>query len=162
MVDTRVVRRSMLNPSMAKSNDKLMDQEEPVDTEQNPGCILFDSRLIKGDVFANPIVTVTGNQHENRRQSNRRSSGSRLVTTPPPVKGRKHVGVQTEGTGRIDVGVSQLFMSVRSCAQHDSQSSLQDQVDEFWREALPEVGPTANSDVVGGIQKENVAPAGGN
>lgn len=87
MVDTRVVRRSQFNVSIA--------QMQVENDEQQPGCILFDSRLIKGDVFANPVVTVTtSRQSSSERWKHPRSR--RLVGTPPPVKGRRHASVQTD------------------------------------------------------------------
>mmetsp|Transcript_35717 Transcript_35717/g.76287 ORF Transcript_35717/g.76287 Transcript_35717/m.76287 type:complete len:129 (-) Transcript_35717:161-547(-) len=55
MVDTRVVRRSSFNP-MANNSKTCLESGTVL---QQPNCILFDSRLIKGDVFTNPIVTVT-------------------------------------------------------------------------------------------------------
>ena len=90
MVDTRVVRRSIFNPSMVKNNSA-----EESSTE--PGCILFDSRLIRGDVFANPIVTVTGGQQSDDENQKRNDACSRrAISTPPPVKGRHHAEVQTD------------------------------------------------------------------
>mmetsp|Transcript_42309 Transcript_42309/g.76325 ORF Transcript_42309/g.76325 Transcript_42309/m.76325 type:complete len:187 (+) Transcript_42309:61-621(+) len=130
MVDTRVVRRNPFNPSRAK-HDNVMQSDN---TDQQPGCILFDSRLIKGDIFANPIVTVTGghecNDGENRKEADSRGAsacGRRAMSTPPPVKGRHHVSVQTDHFDMIDAGISQPLMSVTSCAQTDLLCSLQDQ-----------------------------------
>lgn len=117
-------RRSTFNPS---KNDDAMETD-------NTGCILFDSRLIKGDIFASPIVTVTGqhqcNDGENRKEADSRGAsacGRRAMSTPPPVKGRHHVSVQTDHVDMIDAGISQPSMSVTSCAQTDLLCSLQDQ-----------------------------------
>mmetsp|Transcript_7257 Transcript_7257/g.18036 ORF Transcript_7257/g.18036 Transcript_7257/m.18036 type:complete len:202 (+) Transcript_7257:156-761(+) len=119
MVDTRVVgpcvvRRSTLNGTTVKKN-----ASEHSNEDQRPGCILFDSRLIRGDVFANPIVTVTGQQHENKKRGRGTSAfGHRAMTTPPPVKGRRHVSVQTDDIDTSTVGAcKQSPATLESCVQ---------------------------------------------
>ena len=89
MVDSRVVRRSTL---MVRNKNEV----ERSSGDKVPGCILFDSRLIKGDIFANPIVTVTGGSPNKKQGRPSSSHGHRVITTPPPVKGRRHVSVQTD------------------------------------------------------------------
>jgi hypothetical protein len=55
MSDSRVVRRSTFNPAVAKKVDNKTGQ-----------CIIFDTRLMKGNVFASPIITVIDTVKENR------------------------------------------------------------------------------------------------
>ena len=59
MVDSRVVRRSIFSSSLKNAGvlDPHCSGASGEGTEQSH-YILFDSRLIKGDVFASPIVTV--------------------------------------------------------------------------------------------------------
>ena len=67
--------------------------------EQQHGCILFDSRLIKNnDVFSNPIITITTEQQRQckERKTKQEASARKLVSTPPPVKGRRHFSCQTD------------------------------------------------------------------
>ena len=77
MVDT--VRRSIFNTSV-----------------QNSGISGFGTRLdqrLRGgnnSVFTNPIVKVTGCGNEDAADRKRK------VRTPPPVKGREHVCLQTD------------------------------------------------------------------
>ncbi|KAL9188355.1 hypothetical protein ACHAXT_006733 [Thalassiosira profunda] len=88
MVDARVIRRSILANKTNASNEANGHQQ---------GCVLFDSRLIKGDVFANPIVTVPPGITEKRSgKPAGRSPECRQIATPPPVTGRLHVSVQTD------------------------------------------------------------------
>lgn len=71
-----------------------VDDTEPDSVDQQPESTLFDSRLIKNDIFANPIVTVKGQpqQHKDQSQSRQKKNDS----TPPPVKGRAHISIQTD------------------------------------------------------------------
>mmetsp|Transcript_2439 Transcript_2439/g.5152 ORF Transcript_2439/g.5152 Transcript_2439/m.5152 type:complete len:168 (-) Transcript_2439:363-866(-) len=123
MVDTRVIRKSTFNASTAENTNAMESNEQS-------GCILFDSRLINGDVFANPIVTVTGQQHsngENQKQASRGTSacGRRTMSTPPPVKGRCHISVQTDGdTDTIEIDACEQSSLAVSCAQTDLQCLL--------------------------------------
>lgn len=140
MVDTRVVRRSTFNPFLAKNMNDYVMEESSTDSadHQQPGCILFDSRLIKGEVFANPIVTVSHLQQGNDDQKRPKSAcGIQTMPTPPPVKGRHHISVQTDDDKDMRElwGCEQYsFMSVASCAQTDLQCSLlgHESVEE-WR-----------------------------
>ena len=138
MVDTRVVRRSIFNPSMVKNNSA-----EESSTE--PGCILFDSRLIRGDVFANPIVTVTaGQQSQNHDENQKRNDAfsRRAISTPPPVKGRHHAEVQTDEYPDMN--------ETLSCAEaHCPDDTITDQAPEpLANEGCHELE----------MQKENLAP----
>ena len=66
--------------------------------DQQPGSISFDNRLIKNDKFANPIITVKGQpqQHSSKDESKSRDVKKRKDSTPPPVKGRQHISIQTD------------------------------------------------------------------
>ena len=56
MTDSRVVRRSMFNPSVGIDNSKKVNH---IRNESESGrCIVFDKRLMNRNVFASPIVTV--------------------------------------------------------------------------------------------------------
>ncbi|KAL7536313.1 hypothetical protein ACHAXR_007076 [Thalassiosira sp. AJA248-18] len=103
MVDTRVVRRT---PTLFNASMALAKKHDSNEMDQVSSCILFDSRLIKGDVFANPIVTVTGNHQGNdESQKEGNKSARRTISTPPPVKGRRHISVQTDDTDRLTQGI---------------------------------------------------------
>ena len=96
MVDTRVVRRRTFNASSTKNaEDTKLSTEQP--------CISFDRRLILGDIFANPIITVTGEDAKKQTMKRPAECGQRTISTPPPVKGRHHVSVQTDDTDTIGV-----------------------------------------------------------
>ena len=89
MVDTRVVRRRTFNASSIKNaEDMKLSTEQPS----------FDRRLIIGDIFANPIITVTGKDAKKQTMKGPAECGQRTISTPPPVKGRHHVSVQTDDT----------------------------------------------------------------
>ena len=89
MVDTRVVRRRTFNASSIKNaEDMKLSTEQPS----------FDRRLIIGDIFANPIITVTGKDAKKQTMKGPAACGQRTISTPPPVKGRHHVSVQTDDT----------------------------------------------------------------
>lgn len=123
-------RQRILNPSTANTSENVTSAE--TEDQQPPGCILFDSRLIKGDVFANPIVTVTGQLQCNADEKNEAGRGAsergrRAVSTPPPVKGRHHVLVQTDYDEMAEAGLCAHSMTVTSCAQTVLQCWLQDQ-----------------------------------
>lgn len=63
------------------------------------GCVIFDSRLMTGDMFANPIVKVQRRpqQQEAPNPDDAAPPCSRSsLSTPPPVKGRHHASVQTD------------------------------------------------------------------
>lgn len=100
MVDTRVVRRRTFDASLTKNAAEFNSSAD------QPGCILFDRRLIIGDIFANANPTIRANA-ENAKQKRAAARGTRTVSTPPPVKGRCHVSVQT-----VDD-----IETVESCAQ---------------------------------------------
>lgn len=85
MVDTRVVRRSIFNSTHKAQNS----------WQQSNATVHFDRRLLGGSLFANPIVKVTGCGNETSRERKKK------VCTPSPVKGRKHVCIQTD-TKTID------------------------------------------------------------
>ena len=85
MVDTRVVRRSIFSTPKTQNSQ----------IASNNTTVHFDRRLLGGSLFANPIVKVTGGGNEVIRERKKK------VCTPSPVKGRKHVCIQTD-TERID------------------------------------------------------------
>jgi len=61
------------------------------------------------DKFANPIVTVKEQpqQHNSKDESkSRQDAKKRNVSTPPPVKGRAHMSIQTDGYNETDTVVS--------------------------------------------------------
>ena len=62
-------------------------------------------------MFANPIVTVRTEREEKREKE----FESKKICTPPPVKGRHHVSVQTDSIG----GVEQLTSDEASPLQRD-------------------------------------------
>ena len=102
MVDSRVVRLNTFHrTSENNTNAKLFRTQQPVTMQ-------FDSRLIMDDIFANPIVTISGEDADNEQQSVEKKKtgcgGERPVTsTPPPVQGRRHMSVQTVGDAdRVD------------------------------------------------------------
>lgn len=86
MADTRVVRRSIFNNS----------------TQNNTGkggfgtkYTTFDRRLVDyNSMFANPIVKVTGGKDASASERKKKVTPT---STPPPVKGRHHVCIQTDG-----------------------------------------------------------------
>ena len=81
-----------------------IDTEHDCSVDQQSESIVFDSRLIKNDVFANPIVTVKG---QPRQQSkSRQDTKKRNDSTPPPVKGRAHMSIQTDDYEDFDAVVS--------------------------------------------------------
>jgi len=125
MVDTRVVRRRTFNASSIKNAEDMK-----LSTEQ-PSCISFDRRLMLGDIFANPppppsseagsIVrtrrfSFTGEDAKKQTMKGPAARGQRTISTPPPVKGRQHVSVQTYDTD-TDVGACERAKSIESCAQ---------------------------------------------
>ena len=81
--------------SFGSRNNQLQSADD-----QHHGCILFDSRLIKNnDVFANPIITITTEQQRQCKEQKKKQEASarnKLVSTPPPVKGRRHFSCQTD------------------------------------------------------------------
>lgn len=119
MVDTRVVRRRTFNASSTKN-----DADAKFSTDQ-PGCIKFDSRLMSCDIFANPIVTVT-DEDAKKQVKETPACGRRTVSTPPPVKGRRHISVQTvDDTDTSDVGACERANLIESCTQTISRCTLQ-------------------------------------
>lgn len=120
MVDTRIVRRSVLfDGSMAKGFENCND-----DTDRKSGCILFDSRLTKGDKFANPIVTVT-DPRQGSKGNDQKTRKSGPLSTPPPVKGRNHVSVQTDDdTSFFDQ--SMLVTSAHELQAIDSSQTIEE------------------------------------
>ena len=85
MVDTRVVRRSIFSTNNAQKNTRFTGWE------QSTPYILFDKRLIDGNsLYANPIVKVSvAGGNANVKELKKKYSAS-------PVKGRKHVCIQTD------------------------------------------------------------------
>jgi len=77
--------------------------------DQQPGSISFDSRSIKNDIYANPVVTVKGQpqQHNGKDESkSRQDTKKRNDSTPPPVKGRAHMSIQTDDYNDADAVAS--------------------------------------------------------
>ena len=104
MVDTRVVRRSIFSTRKAQNS-------QIAGWKQSNTTIQIDRRLIGGNsLFANPIVKVIGGEKEVVRERKKK------VCTPSPVKGRKHVCIQTDRE-RID----ECFVDVKS--PFESQAS---------------------------------------
>jgi hypothetical protein len=118
MVDTRVVRRRTFNASSTKNTADMK-----FSTEQ-PGCFLFDRRFILGDIFADPIVTVTGEDANKQTKKEIADGGQRIISTPPPVKGRRHISVQTVDDTKVCA--CERSESIESCAQTVLRCSLQD------------------------------------
>jgi len=84
MVDTRVVRRSIFNTPKAQNSHIAWWQ-------QANSTVQFDRRLFDGNsLFANPIVKVTSDGDADVQERKKK------VCTPSPVKGRKHVCIQTD------------------------------------------------------------------
>jgi len=88
-------------------------EDSACSVNQQPGSISFDSRLIKNDsprhIFANPIVTVKEQpqQHNSKDESkSRQDAKKRKDSTPPPVKGRQHISIQTDDYNDTDTVVS--------------------------------------------------------
>ena len=105
MSDTRVVRRSTFIAATAKNNIN-NNTTYCGGNDKQPGCVIFDSRLIKGDVFANPVVTV--NQHQQGNNDDAKTihkNRQRAISTPPPVKGRRHISIQTDDNAGGDTSV---------------------------------------------------------
>ena len=117
MVDSRVVRLNTFHrTSENNTNAKLFRTQQPVTMQ-------FDSRLIMDDtIFANPIVTISGEDADNKQQSVERKTagcgGERPVTsTPSPVKGRRHISVQTVGdSDRMDADAGEAESTIMECA----------------------------------------------
>ena len=64
------------NANSGKQQRQQNQQQQPHYQQQSSnGCILFDSRLIKGNIFANPIITVTktipNEEHLQEKEKNR-------------------------------------------------------------------------------------------
>ena len=156
MSDTRVVRRSTFTAATSNNND-----------EQQPGCVIFDSRLIKGDVFANPVVTVK-NQHQQGNNDDAKKihqTRQRAISTPPPVKGRRHISIQTDDNAGGDTSVDDTRDEMTSaCANSLGKDLTIDVVDKEEDKAeitedVVDVPQVADTNVAVLLQKENVAPS---
>ena len=68
--------------------------------QTQPRSILFDSRLIKVDKIANPIVVVTGEDFIDKQRTEKAEMASSVERITRPVsslvKGHCHVSVQTD------------------------------------------------------------------
>ena len=84
MVDTRVVRRSIFRTPKAPQNSSW--QQSSSNT-----TVHFDRRFLGGSLFANPIVKVTGGGGKEAIPERKKKAW-----TPSPVKGRKHISIQTD------------------------------------------------------------------
>lgn len=82
MVDSRVVRLNTLISASTKNNAI--------------GSVTADNRLMTGDIFANPIVTIPGGEGVDVKLQGGKKQAAHTPSTPPPVKGRCHISVQTE------------------------------------------------------------------
>lgn len=80
MVDSRVVRLNTFISTSTKNN--------------TIGSVTVDNRLMTGDIFANPIVTIGGEDVDVLQGGKKQAAHT--PSTPPPVKGRCHISVQTE------------------------------------------------------------------
>ena len=60
---------------------------------QQPESIILDQ-----SIFANPVITVKGQpqQHSSKDESKSQDAKKRNDSTPPPVKGRQHISIQTD------------------------------------------------------------------
>ncbi len=98
MVDNRVVRRSIFStPKTPQNSSHIAGGWKQCNT-----TIQVDRRLTGGNsLFANPIVKVTVGEVVRERK--------KKVCTPSPVKGRKHVCIQTDRE-RID----ECFVKIKS------------------------------------------------
>ena len=134
-------------------------------TTEDPACrvdqqsesISFDSRLIKNDsphyIFANPIVTVKGQpQHSKDESKSRQDTKKRNDSTPPPVKGRQHISIQTDDYEDTDAVVSDNNFQAKLSALSMEKLSI-DAPTEVKREVVEEIA-SCNDEP----QKENVPP----
>ena len=162
MSDTRVVRRSTFTAATSKNNINNDTTDSGSNDKQQPGCVIFDSRLIKGDVFANPIVTVK-NRHQQGNNDDAKKiqqTRQRAISTPPPVKGRRHMSIQTDDNAGSD-------MSVDDTRDESCANSLEDLIDVVDKKAdkaeitedVVDVPHVADTNVEVSLQKENVAPS---
>lgn len=89
--------------------------------QSQPASMQFNSRVMN-DIFANPIVTISVEDADNEQQSVERKTagygGEMPVTsTPPPVKGRRHISVQTIGdSDRVDADAGEAESTIMECA----------------------------------------------
>lgn len=168
MSDTRVVRRSTFTAATSKNNINNDTTDSGSNEEQQPGCVIFDSRLIKGDVFANPIVTIKNQHHQGNNDDAKKihQTRQRAISTPPPVKGRRHISIQTDdnagGDTPVDDTRDETSRQTSACA-----NSLEDlTIDVVDKEAdkaeitddVVDVPHASDTNVEILLQKENVAP----
>jgi len=126
MVDSRVIRLNTFHS--ARSNGITA---KPDTQYKQHGAVLFDSRLGTGDIFANPIVTIIGeNDVEQSEEKQIAASGGERIkaSTPPPVKGRCHTSVQTDADADIvrNSAEVQEFKVMESGVQTILQGSFKD------------------------------------
>ena len=156
MSDTRVVRRSTFTAATSNNND-----------EQQPGCVIFDSRLIKADVFANPVVTIKNQHHQGNNDDAKKihQTRQRAISTPPPVKGRRHISIQTDDNAGGDTSVDDTRDEMTSaCANSLGKDLTIDVVDKEEDKAeitedVVDVPHASDTNVEILLQKENVAPS---
>ena len=166
MSDTRVVRRSTFIAATSKNNIN-NNTTYSGGNDKQPGCVIFDSRLIKGDVFANPVVTVK-NQHQQGNNDDAKTihqTRQRAISTPPPVKGRRHISIQTDDNAGGDTSVDDTRDEMTSaCANSLGKDLTIDVVDKEEDKAeitedVVDVPHASDTNVEILLQKENVAPS---
>ena len=126
MVDSRVIRLNTFHS--ARSNGITA---KPDTQYKQHGAVLFDSRLGTGDIFANPIVTIIGeNDVEQSEEKQIAASGGERIkaSTPPPVKGRCHTSVQTDADAELvrNSAEDQEFKVIESSVQTILRCSFKD------------------------------------
>lgn len=168
MSDTRVVRRSTF---IAATSNNINNNTNSGGNDKQPGCVIFDSRLIKGDVFANPIVIVK-NRHQQGNNDDAKTinkNRQRTISTPPPVKGRRHISIQTDDNAGGDTSVDYMRDMTSRQTSASCANSLEDLIiDAVDKEAdkaesddvvVVDVPHSADTNVAILLQKENVAPS---
>ena len=167
MSDTRVVRRSMFTAATSNdiNNNNNTDSGSSNDKQQ-PGCVIFDSRLIKGDVFANPIVTIKNQHHQGNNDDAKKihQTRQRAISTPPPVKGRMHISIQTDDNAGGDTYVDDTRDEMTSACANSLKDLTIDIVDKEADKAeltddVVDVPHASDTNVEILLQKENVAPS---